>query len=45
MVQERPKKDILRQEVEAKLKEVLRYELDLCEIALRRLDSDFLTDR
>ncbi len=45
MVQELPGKDVLRQEVEARLNEELRYELDLCEIALRRLDSDFLTDR
>ena len=45
MVEERPKKDVLRQEVETRLKEELRYELDICEIALRRLDPEFLMDR
>lgn len=45
MVDELPKNNVLRQEVDGKLKEELRYELDLCEIALRRLDPDFLADR
>ncbi len=45
MVEDRPKEDVLRQEVEKRLNEELRYELDLCEIALRRLDPEFLTGR
>lgn len=45
LVQERPKDDILRKEVEETLKKELRYELDICEIALRKLDPDFLDSR
>lgn len=44
-LKERPKNDKLRQEVEAKLKEEVRYQLDLCEIALRKTKPNALPER
>lgn len=45
LVLKRSPDDLLRREVEEKLAVELRYELDLCEIAIRALDPDYLPAR
>ena len=45
MTLELSKDNVLRLEIEEKLAEEVRYELDICEIAVRRVNPDFLTER